>query len=151
MRRFFQRRPDDRAALRVREDQSRFVEGSHYPVPQRRPNYCGPTIERTGFDHNVTAAEIKKILGSHQASPELRTLDRGNLGGLGGRIRRITCQLDQPTIRLLIATGHFRSGILLAPITAALMREWICSQQVSVDWERFSPMRFLEAPKGLGA
>ncbi len=46
---------------------------------------------------------------------------------------------------LLIATGHFRSGILLAPLTAQLMREWITMQEVSVDWERFSPMRFLEA------
>jgi len=46
---------------------------------------------------------------------------------------------------LLIATGHFRSGILLAPITARLIREWITLQRVSVDWERFSPMRFAEA------
>jgi glycine/D-amino acid oxidase-like deaminating enzyme len=52
---------------------------------------------------------------------------------------------------LLIATGHFRSGILLAPITARLMREWICVQNVSVEWERFSPLRFLEAPKSQSA
>jgi glycine oxidase len=46
---------------------------------------------------------------------------------------------------LLIATGHFRSGILLTPITAQLVREWVTQQRVSVDWERFSPMRFQSA------
>ena len=43
---------------------------------------------------------------------------------------------------LLIATGHFRSGILLTPVTARLVREWIIEQRVSVDWDRFSPLRF---------
>jgi len=31
---------------------------------------------------------------------------------------------------------------LLTPITARLIREWITEQQVSVEWERFSPLRF---------
>jgi glycine/D-amino acid oxidase-like deaminating enzyme len=43
---------------------------------------------------------------------------------------------------LLIATGHFRSGILLAPITARLVREWITERRVRADWDRFSPLRF---------
>jgi glycine/D-amino acid oxidase-like deaminating enzyme len=43
---------------------------------------------------------------------------------------------------LLMATGHFRSGILLTPITARLISEWITEQRVSVDWDRFSPLRF---------
>jgi glycine/D-amino acid oxidase-like deaminating enzyme len=47
----------------------------------------------------------------------------------------------------LIATGHFRSGVLLTPITAKLIREWVTRQQVSVDWERVSPLRFLEAKR----
>jgi len=43
---------------------------------------------------------------------------------------------------LLIATGHFRNGILLAPITAKLIAEWITQQHSSVNWDVFSPMRF---------
>ena len=43
---------------------------------------------------------------------------------------------------LLMATGHFRSGILLTPITARLLREWITDQRVSADCDRFSPLRF---------
>jgi glycine oxidase len=46
---------------------------------------------------------------------------------------------------LLIATGHFRSGIVLAPVTARLMREWVTESRGSVDCERFSPMRFADA------
>ena len=46
---------------------------------------------------------------------------------------------------LLLATGHFRSGILLTPITARLIREWVTEGSVSIDWERFSPMRFAAA------
>lgn len=111
---------------------------------------AGSTIERTGFDRNVTAGGIKKILsevlqlapGLEKAQIEetwagLRPDSPDHLPILG------PTDLDG----LLIATGHFRSGILLAPITARLMREWICSQTVSVDWERFSPLRFLEAQR----
>jgi hypothetical protein len=43
---------------------------------------------------------------------------------------------------LTIATGHFRNGILLTPITAKLVREWIVEKQVSMDWEIFDPLRF---------
>ena len=43
---------------------------------------------------------------------------------------------------LLMATGHFRSGILLTPITARLVREWVTEQRVLTDWDRFSPLRF---------
>ena len=45
----------------------------------------------------------------------------------------------------MMATGHFRSGILLTPITARLVREWITEQRVSADWDRFSPLRFQDA------
>ncbi len=46
---------------------------------------------------------------------------------------------------LTIATGHYRNGILLAPITAKLVREWITEQRVSMDWRPFDPLRFSEA------
>ncbi len=112
---------------------------------------AGSTVERTGFDHDVTAAGMKKILceviklvpGLEKARIEetwagLRPDSPDHLPILG------------PTdlAGLLIATGHFRSGILLAPITALLMREWICTGKVAVDWDRFSPLRFLAAAKG---
>jgi len=43
----------------------------------------------------------------------------------------------------MIATGHYRNGILLAPVTAKLIMEWITERRVSLDCEDFSPLRFL--------
>jgi len=120
-----------------------------YLVP--RPDgriIAGSTIERTGFDHDVTAGAVKLILtevlkmvpGLERARIEetwagLRPDSPDHLPIIGGT----------DVEGLLIATGHFRSGILLAPVTAMLIREWVTQQKVSLDWERVSPMRFLEA------
>ena len=43
---------------------------------------------------------------------------------------------------LYVATGHFRHGILLAPITAQLMAELILRGRASFDLAPFSPSRF---------
>ncbi|HMD43101.1 MAG TPA: glycine oxidase ThiO [Candidatus Acidoferrum sp.] len=110
---------------------------------------AGSTIEHTGFDHSVTAGGIEKILSEVlQLAPGL---EKAQIEETWAGLRPDSpdhLPILGPTDvdGLLIATGHFRSGILLAPITARLMREWICSERVSVDWERFSPLRFLEAP-----
>ncbi|MHB8502051.1 MAG: glycine oxidase ThiO [Candidatus Acidiferrales bacterium] len=109
---------------------------------------AGATVEYTGFDKALTAGGIEKILA---AAIELAP------GLSGARVEETWAGLrpDSPdhlpilgptdVEGLLIATGHFRSGILLAPITARLVREWVTQQRVSLDWERFSPMRFKSA------
>ena len=106
---------------------------------------AGATIEYVGFDKETTAGSIEKILS---AAIELAP------GLAGARIEEMWAGLrpDSPDHLpilgptdlegLLIATGHFRSGILLAPVTAKLIREWISEERVSVQWERFSPLRF---------
>ena len=106
---------------------------------------AGATVEYVGFDKEITAGSIEKILS---AAIELAP------GLAGARIEETWAGLrpDSPDHLpilgptdmegLLIATGHFRSGILLAPVTASLIREWVTEQRVSVDWERFSPLRF---------
>jgi glycine oxidase len=106
---------------------------------------AGATVEYAGFDKRTTAGGIEKILsaaielapGFKDAHVEetwagLRPDSPDHLPILG------------PTAvdGLLTATGHFRSGILLTPITARLIREWITEQRVTLDWDRFSPMRF---------
>jgi glycine oxidase len=109
---------------------------------------AGATVEYTGFEKGVTAGGIEKILsGAIELSPGLadarveetwaglRPDSPDHLPILG------PTDLDG----LLIATGHFRGGILLTPITAKLMSEWVTQQRVSVDWDRFSPMRFQAA------
>lgn len=111
---------------------------------------AGASVEYVGFDKHVTAGAVEKILsdaielvpGLAKARIEetwagLRPDSPDHLPILG------PTDLDG----LLMATGHFRSGVLLTPVTARLMREWITQQWVSVDWERLSPMRFANAEK----
>jgi glycine oxidase len=106
---------------------------------------AGATVEYTGFEKALTAGGLEKILaGAIELSPALA----------GSRVEETWAGLrpDSPDHLpilgptdidgLLIATGHFRGGILLTPITARLVREWVTEQRVTVDWERFSPMRF---------
>ena len=112
---------------------------------------AGATVEYAGFDKRVTAGGIEKILAAAiELSPPLQQ----------ARIEETWAGLrpDSPDHLpilgptdlegLLMATGHFRSGILLTPVTARLVREWITEQRVSVDWERFSPLRFPSAAAG---
>jgi glycine oxidase len=109
---------------------------------------AGATVEYTGFERGLTAGGLEKVLaGALELSPGLAA----------ARVEETWAGLrpDSPDHLpilgpadmdgLLIATGHFRGGILLTPITARLVREWITFQNVSVDWERFSPMRFQTA------
>jgi len=124
-----------------------------YLVPQRDGRIiAGSTIEYTGFDHDVTAGGVELIL---------REVMRMVPGLASARIEETWAGLrpDSPdhlpiigptdVEGLLIATGHFRSGMLLAPVTARLIQEWITKQKVSVDWSRCSPMRFLESTRAL--
>jgi glycine oxidase len=43
---------------------------------------------------------------------------------------------------LILATGHYRNGILLAPVTARLVKEWVIDGRTTFDTEAFSPARF---------
>jgi glycine oxidase len=115
---------------------------------------AGSTIEHTGFDHELTAGGVQLILS--EVMKMVPELEQARIEEMWAGLRPDSpdhLPIIGPTDLdgLLIATGHFRSGILLAPVTARMIREWVCTQKVSVDWERVSPMRFLEAAQGAGS
>jgi glycine oxidase len=126
-----------------------------YVVPRNDGRIiAGSTIERTGFDHDVTVGGLKKIL--NEVTKLAPGLEKARIEETWAGLRPDSpdhLPIIGPTDvdGLLIATGHFRSGMLLAPITARLIREWVSEQEVSVDWERVSPMRFLETTRGQSA
>lgn len=112
---------------------------------------AGSTIERTGFDHAVTAGGVQLIL--REAMKMVPGLETARIEETWAGLRPDSpdhLPIIGPTDveGLLIATGHFRSGVLLAPVTARMIREWVIAQSVTVDWDRVSPMRFLEATRG---
>lgn len=123
--------------------------GHKYLVPRTNGRIiAGSTIERSGFDHAVTVGGIESIL--REAIKMVPELENARIEETWAGLRPDSpdhLPIIGPTDveGLLIATGHYRSGVLLTPITARLIRDWVTRQQVSVDWERVSPMRFLEA------
>lgn len=120
--------------------------GHIYLVPRKDGRIiAGATIEYEGFDRSVTAGGTKKILDG--AIAMVPVLEKAKIEETWAGLRPDTpdhLPILGPTDcdGLLIATGHFRSGILLTPITAQLIREWVTGQRASVDWTAFSPLRF---------
>ena len=49
---------------------------------------------------------------------------------------------------LVIAKAHHRSGIMLAPITAQVMAEWVLEGKPSIAADDFLPDRFVAGPRG---
>jgi glycine oxidase len=115
---------------------------------------AGATVEYVGFDKQVTAGGVEKILaGAIELAPGLGSaqIEETWAGLRPDSPDHLPILGPTDVDGLLVATGHFRSGVLLTPITARLIREWITLQRVSVDWERFNPMRFVEARQGTTA
>lgn len=109
---------------------------------------AGATLEYAGFDKRVTAGGLERILSAAiELAPGLKNarMEETWAGLRPDSADHLPILGPTDVDGLLMATGHFRSGITLAPVTARLMREWITEQKVSVDWERFSPMRFKSA------
>jgi glycine oxidase len=119
-----------------------------YLVP--RPSgelLVGATVERVGFQRAVTAAGIAGLLaGAIELVPALAGLPitRTWYGFRPWAPDGLPILGPWPDVAgLWVATAHFRNGILLAPITARLMTEWIVRGHPSMALQDFLPDRFL--------
>jgi len=123
--------------------------GHHYMVPHATRTLAGTTAEYAGFGKVVTGEGLRSILeGVGRIAPLV--------GGL--RFRRAWAGLRPDTAdhrpilghgsisNLIFATGHFRNGILLAPITAQLISELILHGSSSVSLDPYGPGRFVAVP-----
>jgi glycine oxidase len=107
----------------------------------------GATVEERGWDTTVTAGGLYELLRDavllvpglselelHETRAGLRPGSPDNapligLGGLGG---------------LVVATGHFRNGILLTPVTADAVASIVLHGKVPDLVAPFDPRRFAE-------
>ncbi len=106
----------------------------------------GSTLENAGYEKRVTSGAVEKILSmANELVPELSQAEMiDTWSGLRpGTPDQLPILGEAGIEGLVFATGHYRSGILLAPITAKLVGEWITDRRTSLDWEAFSPLRFL--------
>lgn len=106
----------------------------------------GSTTEHTGFEKRVTAAGVHSII-SHalEISSILSRLPMiDSWAGLRPRAADDLPVLGPcPEVEgLFYATGHYRNGILLAPITAELIAETVVGGAMSPLLGPFAPDRF---------
>ncbi len=88
----------------------------------------GATVEEMGYDTSVTAGGIHELLReSYRVLPDLAELEfLGATAGLRpGTPDNLPVVGATDTAGLLMASGHYRNGILLAPITAAAVADMV--------------------------
>jgi glycine oxidase len=108
----------------------------------------GSTIENAGYEKRVTSGGVEKILSAaNELAPELAKAEiiETWCGLRPGTPDQLPILGPVDVDGLVFATGHYRNGILLAPVTAKLIGEWIAERRTSIDWETFSPLRFPRA------
>ena len=120
--------------------------GRGYLVPRANGRIlAGSTMEEAGFDKTVRAAQLSGLLAMAQwLSPlladssvaefwtGLRPTAKDGLPILG------PTELDG----YWVALGHFRNGILLAPITAEILASWMVRGKPSLPVDALLPSRF---------
>jgi glycine oxidase len=124
---------------------TRIIRHEHtYVVPRASgETVIGATIEDAGFDDSTTDAATAHLL-EHAARivPAVRELE---LVEASASLRPGTTD-DGPLIGewegLVVAGGHYRNGILLAPITADAVAALLAGDPVPPEVEPFDPRRF---------
>jgi len=117
-----------------------------YLVPRGDGRYVlGATVEERGFDTSVTAGALFELLrDAVELVPGLSELviDELSAGTRPGTPDNAPV-IGAGSVRgLYWATGHYRHGILLAPITAELIAQALLEGQLPSLGEPFSPRRF---------
>jgi glycine oxidase len=106
---------------------------------------AGTTVEEAGFDKRTDVATMQRL---HNAAialvPELRNarILEDWAGLRPGTPDALPILGATSTPGYYVATGHFRDGILLAPITAQVMADVIMETNCKYDLKPFSPDRF---------
>jgi glycine oxidase len=108
----------------------------------------GATQEELGADTRVTAGGVWELLrDAHEILPGITELEfaEATAGLRPGTPDNAPVLGPSSLPGLVLATGHFRNGVLLAPVTADLIAEFLCTERLPQAAARFSPARFAAA------
>lgn len=106
----------------------------------------GTTVEHAGFASTTTLAGVAELCEAGKVmAPNLMTapLDRmwaGLRPRLSDGLPAIGRFADIPN--LIIATGHYRNGVLLGPLTGELVADLVLDKEPPFSLQAFSPDRF---------
>jgi glycine oxidase len=118
-----------------------------YLVPREsgREVVVGATVEELGFDHRVTAGAVYELLRDARTVMPMTAeyaLTETSVGWRPGTPDNAPilgrCDLDG----LVLATGHYRNGVLLTPITAEIISRLIITGELDSIAAPFTLDRF---------
>jgi glycine oxidase len=106
----------------------------------------GATVEEAGFDERTTTAGVRDLI---EAAAEI-VPQAWTAGFTAARAGLRPATPDEIPIigssavipNLVYATGHYRNGILLAPLTAQLVADTVLENKIDPILETTSPKRF---------
>jgi glycine oxidase len=110
----------------------------------------GSTLEFVGYRREVTAGAIRDLLGA--AIELVPSLTDAVLGRTWSNFRPYS-EKGKPLIGaselrgLILATGHHRNGILLAPITAAIVRALVLGEKPPCEVATYATSSQMKAAK----
>jgi glycine oxidase len=108
----------------------------------------GATVEDVGFDKSVAPSTIDGLLrAASRYLPELASAPIiDSWAGLRpGTPDNLPILGPSGKLGVYVAGGHFRNGILLAPITAKIMANLVAGKDPGMDITAFAPSRFAQA------
>ena len=121
-----------------------------YLVPREDGGYVlGATMEERGYDTAPTAGGVYELLRDmSEVVPGVLELDVEELraGLRPGTPDNLPAIGPGTADGLLWATGHFRNGILLAPLTAELIAAAACGEPLPEWAAQVDPRRFARVP-----
>lgn len=112
----------------------------------------GATAEERGFDPAVTAGAVLDLLReAYELLPSISELELAEtvVGFRPGTPDNAPLIGPGPLEGLVLATGHFRNGILLAPVTADIVATLLMAGELVELARPFTPQRFAPAPAGV--
>jgi glycine oxidase len=129
----------------------RIVAGDRvYMVPRADGRLIvGATVEERSFDATVTAGGVHELLReAYRLIPEIAELElvEATAGLRPGSPDNSPLIGRGSAEGLLVATGHFRNGVLQAPATADCVAAMIAGESTPIDLDPFSPQRFAHRP-----
>ncbi|MEX0791394.1 MAG: glycine oxidase ThiO [Actinomycetota bacterium] len=106
----------------------------------------GATVEEKGFDTAPTAGGVFELLrAAGELVPGIREMELVEVkAGLRPGTPDNAPLLGQVEPGLVMATGHFRNGVLLAPVTADGIAELLAKGDLPAELAGFDPRRFHE-------
>ncbi len=117
-----------------------------YAVPREDGDLVvGATVEERGWDRTVTAGGVLELLRrAYEALPGVAELElvEAAAGLRPGTPDNGPIVGESSTRGLWWATGHWRNGILLAPLTAEAVAGALTGEEPPVEFDPFGPRRF---------